>query len=146
MSDRIELRPAVERDARILFEWRNDPLTRANSRNSEQVPWGHHVAWFRSTLTNPDRHLLIAEIAGTAVGTVRFDRTHSEGHEVSYTTAPQFRGKGLMKRILLQACGGVSGPVIAEIKRDNLPSISVARACGFVRGEVAGDMEIWRRL
>jgi len=95
----VRLRPATIADAELLFAWRNDPLTRAQSIHTEPVAWESHLAWLQSSLQNPDRQLYIAESAtngavqSIALGTVRADRTDGE-YELSWTVAPEQRGKG----------------------------------------------------
>ena len=72
--DAIALRPAREEDCRRVFEWANDPVTRAASFRSAPIPFADHERWYGDSLRGERRHLRIAEVAGEAVGLVRFDR------------------------------------------------------------------------
>src|SRR5665647_2559870 len=54
-------RPATVQDCRQLWQWRNDPATRAGSRSSAEVPWGDHLRWFTASLARADRMLLVVE-------------------------------------------------------------------------------------
>ena len=56
----VTIRPARDDDVRLLFEWRNDPVTRAGSFSDGEVPWEDHVAWFKASLDNPSRHIFMA--------------------------------------------------------------------------------------
>lgn len=129
----MKLRPATTDDARRLFDWRNDPLTRAMSNNTDPVAWDRHVEWLSKRLArdHPHRgsqrenpHLYIFELDGEPVGTVRLD-----GDEISYTVAPEHRQKGVAKTMLTEAFRQF-GPKRAEIKPENVASIKAARAAG----------------
>jgi spore coat polysaccharide biosynthesis predicted glycosyltransferase SpsG/GNAT superfamily N-acetyltransferase len=102
-------RPATLEDARRLWEWRNDPGTRAGSRNAEIVPWLEHLAWLESSLTREGRVLLLMEDPAGPVGTVRWDlRQERKGEgehewEVSITVAPDLRGQSLARPMLRAA-------------------------------------------
>jgi UDP-2,4-diacetamido-2,4,6-trideoxy-beta-L-altropyranose hydrolase len=139
------LRAATEADARRLFDWRNDPLTRNNSLETGQVSWEEHRRWLAAALARPDRRLLVAEYDGEVVGTVRLDQ-HTEGCELSWTVAPAQRGRGVGKAIVAAAVA-LAGPgaLIARIKRGNAASLRIAEACGFVAAGSEGDVLIYRR-
>jgi len=140
----ITLRPATEEDAELLFGWRNDPLTRANSHNMGLVPWDDHVKWLRNTLARDDRHLLIGEKDGTPIGTVRFDAL-GDHYEISWTGAPETRGKGYAKAMAIAACSTIKKPIVAEIKVNNAPTINMIQACGFVLQRESDGLGFWRR-
>ncbi len=100
MTETVRLRPATLEDAEQLFQWRNDPLTRAQSLQQQPVEWQTHLQWLQASLQNPDRQLYIAESAALAgqeqsllLGTVRADKM-DEDYELSWTVAPEQRGKG----------------------------------------------------
>jgi GNAT superfamily N-acetyltransferase len=96
----LAVRAAGLDDAQRLWEWRNDEQARANSRSHDPVPLDAHLRWLRSSLQRPDRHLLVAEVDGEAVGTVRWDLVAAGEWEVSITVAPQSRGQGLAAPML----------------------------------------------
>ncbi len=123
----LRLRAATLEDAPLLFEWRNDPLTREASVNEAPVEWDQHLSWLRASLETGDRELLIAEADGEPVGVVRID--HGEETELSWTVAPSARGRGLGKAMVRMALP--SGPVIATIKRENRASQRIAQAVGL---------------
>jgi L-amino acid N-acyltransferase YncA len=97
----MKVRPATPADSRMIWEWANDPTTRAVSFSTDPIPWPDHAAWFERVLTDPDHLLLVGEVDGIPVGTVRFDRDGEEA-EVSITVALEQRGRGL-SRPMLQA-------------------------------------------
>lgn len=120
----MEIRPATMDDAQRLFDWRNDPLTRAMSINTEPVEWTGHVAWLERRLSRNAPMLFIAEIDGAPVGTFRID-----ADEISYTVAPEHRGRGAAKA-MLQIAFARFGKLRAEIKPENVASIKAALAAG----------------
>lgn len=136
----VDLRPVTMNDAKMLFEWRNDPETRANSRKTAPVPWEEHCKWLRESLANPKRELLVAEIDGVPVGRARIDR--GEETEMSWTVAPDHRGKGVGKAMVAAACP--PGPVVARIKPSNRASQAIAAHAGF-RKVSDGELQVWRR-
>jgi spore coat polysaccharide biosynthesis predicted glycosyltransferase SpsG/GNAT superfamily N-acetyltransferase len=101
-------RPATLADSRRLWQWRNDPATRAGSRSSAEVGWDDHLRWFTASLGRTDRILLVVEDPAGPVGTVRWDLVHEpEGGqgsnhdwEVSITVAPERRGQNLARPLL----------------------------------------------
>lgn len=83
----VDIRLAVPADIRNLFEWRNHPVVREASRSSRVLEWPEHERWFAAVLRDPARVLLIGEVAGRAVGVVRFDVVEAAA-DVSIYTVP----------------------------------------------------------
>jgi RimJ/RimL family protein N-acetyltransferase len=138
------LRRATEADAQRLFDWRNDPATRGNSRSMAPVSWADHVRWLTASLTNSARELLVAERQGEAVGTVRLDYSDTDC-EISWTVAPERRGHGIGKEMIGLAIGNARvAKLRAEIKLDNEPSQRIVRSLGFVESERRSDLAVWR--
>lgn len=96
----VHARPVGMEDARTLWNWRNDPSTRAMSRNGGEIPYAAHVDWVQSSLGRSERHLFIAHDDHGDVGTVRWDRHAPHEWEVSITVAPERRGQGLGRSLL----------------------------------------------
>jgi RimJ/RimL family protein N-acetyltransferase len=141
----LTLRAAAAADARLLFEWRNDPLTRSNSLETGLVPWEEHLRWLTASLARSDRRLLVAELEGVPVGTVRFDQ-HADACEVSWTVAPAQRGRGLGKAIVAAAIAAAGpGVLVARIKHENAASQRIAEACGLSRVSAESDVVTYRR-
>ncbi|GAA2169572.1 GNAT family N-acetyltransferase [Pedococcus bigeumensis] len=96
----VVVRAATMADAELLWHWRNDPATRENSRSHEEVPLESHLAWLGASLARDDRRLLVGEVAGRPVGTVRWDHEGAGEWEVSITVAPDSRGRGVASGLL----------------------------------------------
>ena len=60
-SAKYEFRPAKEGDARLLWGWANDPLTRRQSFNPAAIPWTEHERWFSRILASTNARLWILE-------------------------------------------------------------------------------------
>ncbi|MSR70992.1 N-acetyltransferase [Candidatus Kaiserbacteria bacterium] len=131
----MQLRPVTLEDARVLLEWRNDPLTRENSRTTDEVLWEDHRGWIERSLTNPDRKLYIALHGGVPVGTVRAD-FHDGRHELSWTASPGARGYGIGGAMVKQFVNEVlpGAPLLASIKKGNIASEKIAQALGLSPG------------
>ena len=83
------------------------------------------------TLADPNRILLIAEHENVPVGTIRFDRLAPETWEMSWTVAPEFRGRGIGKALVGNGTSFVAGEIQAVVKDHNLASIRIAEEAGF---------------
>lgn len=138
------LRPASAADARRLLEWRNDPEARAASRSTAEVGAAEHDAWLAAVLADPDRTLLICELAGEPVGQVRFDRIAERRYEISVSLAAAARGRGLAAPLISLAVARLreSSPdaeVEAHVRRGNDRSLAAFRQAGFeATGETDG--------
>ena len=133
----IVLRPARPDDAPRLFEWANDPATRAASFDRVPIPWPEHVAWLAAVLADPERRLWIAVEEGIAIGQVRVDRAPDGFGVVSIGLAPGARGRGLGRTVLgLGVAAAIRALGIrrarAVVMAANLPSRWLFEGAGFV--------------
>lgn len=126
----LKFRKAKMSDWATLLNWRNDAASRQFSRNHDRVSAPTHRAWLRACLRNCHRRLLIAEIGGELVGTVRID--YEDPAEISWTVAPHARGRGFGKLIVHSILEDFDAPIKAVITKDNLPSRRIAESAGFV--------------
>lgn len=134
----VEMRKATPADSARLLAWRNHPAVRAASGNSEPIPPAAHAEWFASVLADPDRHLLIGEMAGEPVGVVRFDVSEGAA-DVSIYLAPGREGRGQGSDLLqaAEAWLAATRPTVhalnARVLRDNDRSHRLFAACGYRR-------------
>jgi ribosomal protein S18 acetylase RimI-like enzyme len=139
----VKVRRAGIEDALMALDWRNDPLTRAMSRDEAEVPREAHLAWFAAALADPARLLLIGETGGRPAGMARFDRI-AGGWDVSINVAPPARGQGVGRALLDAALAAFdqhhSGSTVwASVKPENAPSVRLFEADRFERcGEEDG--------
>ena len=127
---KVVIRPATEKDAEILLNWRNDPTTRIQSHSSEYIDKLGHIKWLKNSIDNPDINLFIAEVDGQPVGTSRADLDQDKFYQLSWTVSPNFRGQGLGKNIVKQMVGKFK-KCKAQIKKGNLASVKIADYAGL---------------
>jgi RimJ/RimL family protein N-acetyltransferase len=124
-------------DAERLFAWRNDPDSRANSRNEDDILWSDHLQWLSRVFASESVLLYVAEENGIPLGTCRVD---ADG-ELSWTVAPEHRGKGHGKEMVRLLAEAANRHLVAEIKSSNLASLRIVQELGF---EKVADGEITR--
>ncbi|MBD1912364.1 MULTISPECIES: GNAT family N-acetyltransferase [unclassified Leptolyngbya] len=134
----IYLRPATAEDARLLWQWTNDPHVRAVSFSTSPIPWENHTRWLQQKLTEPGCYLWIASHNGNSIGQVRFDTVCSGEANISISLAPEMRGYGYGKLSLKTACYQVFQEtdihtIHAYIRVDNLVSIRAFEAANFIQ-------------
>ena len=125
------LREVTENDMQLLFDWANEPGVRANSLNSETIPFEAHQKWFDSQLNNPDTKLFILTDGTHALGQIRIQRKESLW-EIGYSIDKEQRGKRLgaeIVRLLLEKFGQYAFKAI--VKKDNTASIKVFENLNF---------------
>lgn len=143
LEEEIVLREAAFEDSPLLFKWRNDPVTRANSINTEEVKKEEHERWLEKALSNPRLKIYVAERNGEAVGTVRAEHNGSES-ELSWAVAPEARGQGIGRKMVREALRLTGGVITAKIKAGNQASIRIAASLGFVLQKEEDDLTWWR--
>lgn len=142
----IVLRLAKLGDSENLYRWRNHPLIRAKSHQTDAIERERHETWLRETLANPNRILLIGESIQDgqtkAVGVLRYDLSpNGESAVVSIYLVPEHLGKGLGTSLLLTGTEWVLNnqpnlsEILAEIRKDNIPSQKVFVKAGYIANE-----------
>jgi UDP-2,4-diacetamido-2,4,6-trideoxy-beta-L-altropyranose hydrolase len=140
----LTLRRAQASDARLLWEWANDPTTRAVSFTPDAIPWERHQDWFAAKLADPQCIFFIAaNEQGVPVGQIRFDASDGD-LVVSTSVRASWRGRGIATRMIRAACAALPpalgfGRIIALIKEDNEASIRAFSNAGF---EFEGRKEV----
>ena len=132
----LVLRPASAADAEPCHAWRNAESTRRFSRDPSPLALADHLRWWHSTLSDPRRHLLVAEVGRQPIGVVRLDREGVDA-EVSIYIDPALTGLGVGPHMLeatarwaVGATGGLRR-LLAEIDPRNRPSEVAFAAGGF---------------
>jgi RimJ/RimL family protein N-acetyltransferase len=129
-SGEVQLRPATMDDAEQLWLWRNDPVTRSQSRNTDPITWSSHLKWLRAAFADAQRQIIIATRDGTPIGNIGVHPV-ADGKEVSIVVAPTDRGNGNGRAMLQLACGAATEPLFASVRTDNLASRRLFESCGF---------------
>jgi RimJ/RimL family protein N-acetyltransferase len=132
----LTIRAAIIDDARLLWEWANDPVVRGNSFSPEPIAWADHLTWYSAKLGSPDCRIWIA-VDGTPVGQVRYERIGRTA-EVDVSVASAARGRGLGRLLLREtaalACRELGVPSLsALVLVANVASLRAFEAAGYRR-------------
>ena len=119
-----------------MWEWRNEPVTREASFNTNYVPYEDHERWFSQKMKDPNaRIVIILNPSGREVGYVRFTIV-DEKAEISVGVDGVERGRGYGTEAIrrssdeLLATGEVKH-ILASIKGGNAASIAAFQHAGF---------------
>jgi L-amino acid N-acyltransferase YncA len=130
-------------DTDALLAWRNDPVTRMNSRSTAEVSREDHQDWMERTIARPSDDCIVLVTEG--IGVVRFDKSE-ECYEVSITIAPSKRYLGWGQDLLDLACKLMDNKtLIAEIRADNLASRHIFEQAGFKLTSDEGEFVQYKR-
>jgi UDP-2,4-diacetamido-2,4,6-trideoxy-beta-L-altropyranose hydrolase len=135
----LYLRPAERKDCRLLWEWANDPATRAAAFSTGTIPWEHHQAWFEDKMKDPNCLLLIGENSeGRPVGQIRLDLRSGRQGEIDVSVSPDARGSGLGSRLIDLGVREAFALTEAEclhafIRRENEMSIRAFERAHFLK-------------
>lgn len=143
----VAVRLATEADSDLVYEWRNDPVSREMSRVGGAVPWPMHASWFADALESPTRILMIcAHDFFGLVGVVRFDlQQRDTWAEISINLNPHVRGNGLAPKCLNASVALLNEDYpdcrrfVAEIKKINKASLKTFERAGFTKFD-SGDV------
>ena len=131
------LRKAVESDSEKVFELSNDPTVREQSINKKMINWDEHQTWFNKKINEEDYIFLLAfDKKDNFIGQVRFHTEHNSA-TVSISVLKEFRGKGLSKKILREACSKTFSDrshiqeIVAYILPHNEASMKAFISIGF---------------
>ncbi len=134
-SPPLTLVPATEADARMAFDWRNDPVVRRYSHDPAELDFADHQRWWRAAVAAPDRDLLLAIDDGVPVGVLRLDRDGDRAL-VSIYLDPARIGRGLGRRVLDAAADFAAAQglvaLTATIEQANTASQSAFAKAGYV--------------
>ena len=125
----MQLRNATYNDWKILLDWRNDSITRENSFDQEEISEQTHKIWFNKSLSNSNREIYILEDNNVPVGSIRSDNINDQ-YLLSWSIAPDQRGKGYGTKILEIYLQDKKGEFLAEIQPENIASIKMVQKNG----------------
>ena len=133
---RMLIRKATEEDYGIVFEWRNDQLSREMFFETAPISIDEHRSWFVGALKDKMRQIYIGEIDKKPVGIARFDLQKGKKEaEVSITISPSMRGKGLGKELLISSINYLETQsdiqLFARVKNINIASKIIFESAGF---------------
>ena len=135
----FNFRPIVFEDWEILLKWRNDPVVRMNSHNSDLIEEEMHKTYIKRLLETKDRKQYIFSADDKEVGTIREDEL-GDANELSYIISPDEYGKKLGELMIRLFLYNKEGRFYCEIKKDNIASIKAAERSGFAVSDTKGEM------
>ena len=149
-SERLILRGITEDDAPEIVEWRSDPEAYKFFRSPHRITMDEHLSWYRNNyLSNENRFdwMCFEKSSGSKIGVFGAVRDGNTA-EINYIVAPyaQHKGYGLeaVRRIIDYVRSELNiKRVIAEIHKDNLPSIALAERTGFTLESELGDFLLY---
>ena len=130
----MKIREATENDTKLIFNWSNDPLVRAQSFYSNTIEYESHENWFKEKLQNNNSLLLINKFGENNIGLVRFE-LENDKCTVGILIDEKFRGKGFSSLMLINNStyyfNRYSTPIFAHIKESNTASIRSFKKAGY---------------
>lgn len=136
--DTLELRAATSQDSRDLWRWRNHPLVRKWTFNSDTIPFSHHARWFRKKLADAGSKIYIGQMPVLGkIGQVRFDRGGLKTALININLNPRYMGRGLGSRLISAATRAYlaeqseAARVKAEVLSTNAASRKAFLRAGF---------------
>lgn len=139
----LELAGRDESAARLLMEWRNDPVIRESSFHRQEKTWETFWPEFVDTYVADCRAPLYFILKnGQRAGYIRFRRLENDNcrglqdTDISIGVAPQFRGMGIGPRAL-ELSRGIARSlgyhrIVAEVRTENPGSRKAFEKAGFV--------------
>jgi len=133
----VRLRAVTESDADLLLAWANDPETRAASFRPKPIDPAGHGRWLASRLASPTTGFWIGiSDDGRPIGQVRVEVDDGSIGEISISVAPDARGHGFGRTLLLAAveeAGRTLGVerLLARVRLDNPASLALFGGAGF---------------
>lgn len=135
----LTMRPVTPGDRERLFRWRNDPATRQSAKNTAPIGWEEHVGWFdRRYGAGAGRGPgYVALLGHEPIGQFRVDLMGDGEGLVDVTVAPGWRGAGWAGPLIDAGATATLAAwpqvhrLVAEIRRDNVPSQRAFHAADF---------------
>ena len=136
---RFHLRRAALKDARLLWQWANDPGVRNRSFDTSSIYYDTHFQWYQAKLRSASTRIWIVEVTGIPAGQIRYERKDNNDNRVAdidISVATAFRGKGIGSWLLSKttplACSGLDVDYLEGVVFDsNLLSLGVFGNAGF---------------
>ena len=127
-------------DAKVLFDWANDPEVRKMSINNEPILWNNHVNWLERKLADKTASkMFMLEDEDDAVGQIRFEFREGEWL-IGYSIGLKSRGKGYGKEILRSGIEQIQqGKISGYVKPENSASVKIFLHLGFLQEKIVKE-------
>ena len=138
----VVLEPAIlaASDARLVMEWRNDPVTLAASFHVEPKLWPAFFEEYRAYFDGAGPPPLFGVVLGERVAFLRFrpcadpEERGRKSCDISINVAPAARGRGFGRALIVAATSHALAHhalVLAEIKPGNAASTRAFLSAGY---------------
>ncbi|MEL7496875.1 MAG: UDP-2,4-diacetamido-2,4,6-trideoxy-beta-L-altropyranose hydrolase [Planctomycetota bacterium] len=134
----VEIRDASVDDAKMLWQWRNDPEVRAVSFSSTSIELPQHQAWLQRQIEDTNSRVWVAENQhGQPLGSIRFNLDQSLCRAtVSIIVDPRFRSRGVGSALIQASVARLfettpAREILAQIKSGNVASEKAFVNAGF---------------
>ena len=150
-TERLFLEGIDAESATEIVTWRSNPDVYRFFKNPHQLTIEEHLNWFQNIyLCSEDRAdwICIEKSTGNKIGVFGLIRKEDEA-EVNYILDPKDQHKGYasecVKRLVLFAKEHwKSNAIIAEIHKENVPSIALVKKLGFKHFSSVDDFVRYR--
>ena len=134
----LKIRPMSKTDARMLWEWANDPVNRSMAISKGQIVWKDHVEWLEGKMASENTLILILECNSVPVGQIRFDLNVSGEAEIDFYIATKYRRQSLGSYLLREGTrcyikinSRRISAVFGRVKAENIASCRAFEKAGF---------------
>lgn len=145
MAGPVTVRALSLEDRLALWEWRQDPMTRALFPYESEAAYDQHRHWFDQVMASTDTVWCIGVVETLRIGCVRFDRIQGDEYAVSLFLKPAYCGKELARALLRAAIDHVRSKrrvdtLVARIPNTTSASGALFRSLGFSITEEGCDL------
>ncbi len=131
----LKYRKVILGDVKLIYDWNNDEVTRANSYNQNKIEYTDHLQWFENKVKDETVFFTMFNFENVPAGCVRIESRNLE-NIIGITIAPDSRGKRLATSILKKACKNyfeekAQKNISAYIKKSNVASLKSFVNAGF---------------
>lgn len=145
-SDALVFSPVTLTHGALLLQWRNDPETRLQSVQNEPISEDTHWTWLERKLQDANCKMCMAWVGEKMVGVVRADCDEEGWWWLSWTVAPEFRGKGWGKIMVKNWVNLLkSKPLKAMVRTTNLSSARIAIHAEFEPWTLEGEFQVFAK-
>lgn len=127
----MNIRLAAKDDCLNVFQLSNMDYVRAHSFNKEKIVWEDHVQWFARAIADESIKFYIIEDTDF-IGQVRLNIINDIAL-ISISILKEFQHKGIAFSALKKIIAENEYQYLAQVEKDNLPSITLFERLGFVR-------------
>ncbi|MGF1587435.1 MAG: GNAT family N-acetyltransferase [Bacteroidales bacterium] len=134
------IRKANLLDAKLTYQWANDPKVRNYSFNKQKIDWSSHLKWFKEKLLMNECLYYILFNETHIIGSIRFD-IEGETAKISYLIDSYFQGKGWGIQLLKMGIDmakketNLINRFEGLVMNNNIASIKIFEKMGFKKFE-----------